>query len=59
MANVDWNALEDYQRTSKVRCAIRLDAHILEFFKSKGPGYQPKINSVLKHYVKFQTKNEK
>jgi uncharacterized protein (DUF4415 family) len=30
---------------------IRLDAEVLDFFKAGGPGYQTRINSVLRSYV--------
>ena len=36
----------------KVKITLRLDSEIFEWFKSKGKGYQTKINSVLKSYVK-------
>ena len=32
----------------KVLTSIRLDAEILEFFKSKGAGYQSRINAALR-----------
>jgi uncharacterized protein (DUF4415 family) len=31
---------------------VRLDADILEFFKSQGAGYQSKMNDVLKDWMK-------
>jgi uncharacterized protein (DUF4415 family) len=36
---------------TKVLTSVRLDADILEFFKSKGAGYQSRINAVLRSYV--------
>lgn len=35
----------------KVKVTLRLDSEIFEWFKSKGKGYQTKINSVLKSYI--------
>lgn len=35
----------------KVSVHMYLDQDIVEWFKSKGKGYQPRINSVLKSYV--------
>ena len=32
--------------------SLRLDAEILDWFKSKGPGYQTRINAALMAYVK-------
>ncbi|MCA3659662.1 MAG: BrnA antitoxin family protein, partial [Methylobacterium sp.] len=31
--------------------SIRLDPDVLEFFKKDGPGYQGRINAVLRHYM--------
>ena len=36
---------------TKVLTSLRLDADILEFFKSKGAGYQSRINSALRAEV--------
>jgi uncharacterized protein (DUF4415 family) len=33
---------------------IRLDADMLEWFKSGGPGYQTRINQVLREYMDAQ-----
>ncbi len=36
----------------KVLTSIRLDAEVISYFKSQGPGYQSRINDVLKREVK-------
>jgi uncharacterized protein (DUF4415 family) len=36
---------------TKVLTSLRLDADILEFFKSKGTGYQSRINAALRMEV--------
>jgi uncharacterized protein (DUF4415 family) len=36
---------------TKVLTSLRLDADILEFFKSKGAGYQTRINDALRSEV--------
>ncbi len=36
---------------TKVLTSVRLDADILEFFKSKGAGYQSRINAALRTEV--------
>ena len=33
---------------TKVLTSVRLDADVMEFFKSQGPGYQSRINAVLR-----------
>ena len=34
---------------TKVLATIRLDADVIAFFRSLGPGYQSRINEVLRH----------
>ena len=38
----------------KSAITIRVDPDILEWFKKSGPGYQTRINAVLKMYVDAQ-----
>lgn len=35
----------------KVPISIRLDADVLEYFKAQGPGWQTRMNSVLRAYM--------
>ncbi len=35
----------------KERLTIRIDADVLLWFRSKGPGYQTRMNRVLREYV--------
>lgn len=35
----------------KQQVTLRLDADVLEWFKSQGPGYQTRINTLLRAYV--------
>jgi uncharacterized protein (DUF4415 family) len=42
--------------TAKVPLSIRLDPEIIEFFKAQGPGYQSRINAVLRSYVEAKRK---
>ncbi len=39
-------------RPTKERVNIRLDRDILDFFRAGGPGYQSRINEVLKVFVR-------
>lgn len=34
----------------KTSISLRVDADVLEWFKAQGPGYQTRINAVLKAY---------
>lgn len=47
-----WKKAELIKPKNKVKLTIRLDEDIVQWFKSKGKGYQTKINSILKSYVK-------
>ncbi len=35
----------------KQRLTLRLDADLVEWFKAQGPGYQARMNAVLRAYV--------
>lgn len=48
----DWATAEIVLPERKKAVSLRLDAEVLEFFRSDGKGYQTRINSVLKAYVK-------
>ena len=34
----------------KVSISLRLDAHVLEWLKAQGPGYQTRINAILRAF---------
>ena len=38
----------------KTRVTIRLDADVVKFFRTMGPGYGPQINEVLRAFVHFR-----
>ena len=46
-----WDNLEVFEPREKKPVSLRIDEDILEFFKKDGPGYQSRINAVLKAYV--------
>jgi uncharacterized protein (DUF4415 family) len=37
---------------------IRLDSHVLRWFKANGPGYQTRINAVLRAFVQARQRDE-
>ena len=41
-------------RMPKRHQGIRLDAEVLDWFKARGPGWQTRMNAVLKSYVEAQ-----
>jgi uncharacterized protein (DUF4415 family) len=44
------------QPTSKLQVTMRIDADVLDWFRSQGKGYQARINAVLKAYMRSQSK---
>ena len=48
----DWSRARIVMPPPKTAISIRLDDDVLEFFKSKGAGYQTRINAVLRIYMK-------
>jgi uncharacterized protein (DUF4415 family) len=51
---VDWNAASLELPEPKAVLNMRIDRHVLEFFRRNGPGYQTRINAVLRAYVNGQ-----
>lgn len=49
--DVDWSRIEVVCPEKKVMISVRLDPDVLEFFRSQGPGYQSRINAVLRSYM--------
>jgi uncharacterized protein (DUF4415 family) len=43
----------------KQAISIRVDADVLDFFKQGGPGYQRRINAVLRSYMEHARKMKK
>jgi uncharacterized protein (DUF4415 family) len=51
---IDWkNAVLELPEPKAV-LHMRIDRHVLEFFRQSGSGYQTRINAVLRAYVKGQ-----
>ena len=48
----DWSKSKIVMPPPKTAISSRLDDDVLEFFKSKGDGYQTRINAVLRIYMK-------
>jgi uncharacterized protein (DUF4415 family) len=49
--DLDWSKAVFVPAPAKQPISIRLDADLLDFFKSQGTGYQGRINKVLRHYM--------
>ncbi|WP_404382297.1 BrnA antitoxin family protein [Caenispirillum salinarum] len=47
----EWRQDADYvERRPKTPVSLRLDTDIVEHFKAQGPGYQTRINAVLRKF---------
>jgi len=44
---------------SKQLLSLRLDRDVVEWFRARGPGYQTRINAVLKAFVSHEEKEKK
>jgi uncharacterized protein (DUF4415 family) len=56
--DIDWSDAEVVVADTKQAISIRLDRDIVEFFKRTGPGYQTKINAVLRSYVRHERRDK-
>jgi uncharacterized protein (DUF4415 family) len=45
-----------YDPSCKKQITLRLDPDIIEFFKAQGPGYQTRMNAVLRSYMLAKAK---
>lgn len=46
-----WESANVVLPRTKKAISLRLDADVLDYFQKEGPGYQTRINTVLKAYV--------
>ncbi len=51
--NIQWT-----RTGAKTPVSLRLDSDVVDFFKEQGPGYQTRMNDVLRAYVE-QTRQKK
>ena len=49
--DIDWSDAELVIPPAKKPISIRLDEDLIAFFKQSGPGYQTRINAILRHYM--------
>ena len=55
----DWSDVMITAPRNKAGVYIRFDPEVLEYFREGGPGYQTRINAVLRAYVDAQTKRKR
>lgn len=53
----DWSTARLVEPEPKKMISVRLDADVLEFFKSQGKGYQTRMNAVLRSYMEAMRKS--
>jgi uncharacterized protein (DUF4415 family) len=51
LVDFDWSKADVVEPRRKRAISIRLDEDLIEHFKASGPGYQGRINAVLRSYV--------
>lgn len=51
MESIEWATTELPMPKRKEHMNLRIDADVLAFFREPGPGYQTRINAVLRSYV--------
>jgi uncharacterized protein (DUF4415 family) len=49
--DIDWSDATMVIPPKKRPISIRLDEDVIGFFKAMGPGYQTRINAVLRHFM--------
>ena len=47
----EWHRISAERDHATDRITIRLDRDVVKFFRSMGPGYQPRINQVLRAFM--------
>jgi uncharacterized protein (DUF4415 family) len=52
----DWSEAVLLMPPKKKAISIRMDDDVLDFFKKQGPGYQRRINAVLRSYMQARRK---
>jgi uncharacterized protein (DUF4415 family) len=51
LAEEDGGADTRWNRPRKRRISLRVDVEVVDWFKSKGPGYQTRINRILRRVM--------
>jgi uncharacterized protein (DUF4415 family) len=57
--DIDWSEAVLVAPPRKKAISIRIDPDVLDYFKNEGPGYQRRINAVLRSYVDQKQKRGK
>lgn len=52
--HVDWSKVDTDMPSAKKQLTVRFDEDVIEWFRAQGPGYQTRMNQVLRSYVEAQ-----
>ena len=58
LADQETGAEPRWNRPRKRRISLRVDVEVVDWFKSKGPGYQTRINRILRRVMTEGKKRE-
>ena len=53
----DWHEIwedKDRRDSKRTRCTVAFDADVVKFFKAMGPGYQHRMNRVLRAFMHYR-----
>jgi uncharacterized protein (DUF4415 family) len=56
MEAIDWSTTELPKPRRKAHATLRIDADVLDWFRSQGRGYQTRINAVLRSYFEQRSR---
>ena len=59
LADIDWSKADVVEPVRKRAISIRLDEDLIEYFKAMGPGYQSRMNAVLRSFVRASAKDRR
>jgi uncharacterized protein (DUF4415 family) len=59
LEDIDWSEAVLVIPKKKKAISIRLDEDVLDYFKQEGPGYQRRMNAVLRSYMQQKRKGKK
>jgi uncharacterized protein (DUF4415 family) len=48
---LEWREIAARRDSAKTRITVRLDEDVVKWFRSMGPGYQPRMNDVLRAFM--------
>jgi uncharacterized protein (DUF4415 family) len=52
-----WANFEEPAPAAKKPISLRLDQDVIEFFRDGGPGWQTRMNAVLRHFMTSKKEN--